>query len=157
MTSRTYEQKKALVEKWFTKEQLAEFEKIKGQKVLVKSRNTNSSSLEPSITRSLPEIANEKENMMEQVGEYLRSHTINSFIFQLLDIVDDQIMNSLCDDGDRIPDNISLTRPEIQKIVDNNYDLIGLIKLLISLNYSSEKIEFFERRIDLAKAGVSDY
>lgn len=150
---RNYEQKKDLVNKWFTSTELNEFQELSNKPVVAKVHGYSSNSLIPVINSCLPEIADEKENIMEAITECLYAID-NISLLSLLDMFQAKLVDTLTEDG-KVTD-IELSEKQIHGLLDNAYTTFEIVKTLTEIMESHERVKFFERRIELAKAGVSE-
>lgn len=151
---RNYEQKKALVNKWFTDKELKEFSDLSNKPVLAKVHGYSSNSLSPVINSCLPEIADEKENMMEAITEFVSMTFDSESLMILLDMFHSKLVEELTENGSVI--DIELSAKQVNGILGCAYATFELVKTLTEIITSYERVKFFERRIELAKAGVSE-
>lgn len=153
--SRDYEQKKALVSKWFTVQELEELQVLNGKPVLIRVDNYSSDNLYTSIAYALLGIADEKENMMESLNELLETLSCNNTISILLDSLSESVSSVLCEEGS-VPEEITLTRAQLYTVLDRSYTIPVLVKALLGFQSSADRIAFFERKIKAAKIGITD-
>lgn len=150
---RNYEQKKALVSKWFTCEEIKEYLEVSNKPVLAKVDDYSSSNLGTVINSCLPEIADEKEKILETITECLNAIDSNSLL-SLLDMFQSKLYSDLTENG-RVED-IDLSEVQIHELLDSAYTTFEIVKALTKIIDSQDRIDFFERRLKLAKAGVSE-
>lgn len=150
---RDFEQKKALVNKWFTATELKEYADLSKKTVLAKVHDYSSCSLSPAIDLSLPEIADEKENIIEAIDQCV-SNIDNESLLSLLDMFQAKLTNDLAEGGS--VNDIELTAGQVNEILGCAYTTFEIVKTLSEIMSSRERVKFFERRIELAKAGVSE-
>lgn len=153
--SRNYEEKKALVQKWFSKEELESIEGLRDKPISTKTADAHSSDLYSSVVYALPEIADEKERIMETVEAMLDELDGTEVICPLLTCLTSAIEMAVCE-GDIVPDNVELNNTQIRDLLSVSYNIPALIKKILDLNRSAERIKFFERKIRLAQNGVLD-
>lgn len=151
---RDFEQKKALVNKWFTADELKEYSNLSQKPILAKVHNHSSSSLAAVIGSCLPEIADEKENIMEAITEFVSTTFDSESMLTLLDMFQDNLFDSLTEDG--AVNDIELSEKQVREILNRTFAIVELIKTLTEIITSYDRVKFFERRIELAKAGVSE-
>lgn len=151
---RDSEQKKALVSKWFTTNELKEYADLSNKPVLAKVHDYSSGSLSPIINSCLPEIADEKENIVEAITECVSTILDNESLLTFLDMFYEKLFNDLTDEG-KI-DDIELSKKQVNEILGNAYITFEVIKTLTEVMSCYGRVKFFERRIGLAKAGVSE-
>lgn len=150
---RNYEQKKALVNKWFTDNDLKEFQGLSNKPVLAKVYGHSANNLFDSVKMCLLEIADEKENIMEVIMESM-SYIDNEGVMSLLDDMVQKLHDDLTDGGH--PDDIELCSEQVRELLDSVNTTVAVVKLLTTVTACMERVEFFERRIRLAKAGISE-
>lgn len=150
---RDYEQKKTLVNKWFTNGEINKFQELSNKTVLAKVHDYSSSNLYTTINACLPEIADEKECMMEAITEAM-PYIDNESLMLLLDSLYEKLYSDLTNDGH--VDDINLQVDKVHEILSTTYTTFRIVKLLTEITSSNDRIEFFERRIEMAKAGVSE-
>lgn len=153
--SRDYEQKKVLVQKWFTQEELKGIEELRNKPVSTKIKDSPFSDLYSYVTFALPEIADEKECIMETVEAMLDELDGNEIIYPLLVCLSSAVETAVCE-GDTIPDNVELSSTQIRDLLNVTYNIPVLIKKILDLNKSAKRIKFFERKIRLAQNGILD-
>lgn len=150
---RNYEQKKALVGKWFTCEEIKEYLEVSNKPVLAKVDEYSSSNLTTVINSCLPEIADEKEKIMETITECLNAIDSDSLL-SLLDTFQSKLYSDLTENGS--VEDINLSETQIHDLCNSAYTTFEVVKALTKIIDSKERIDFFERRLKLAKAGVSE-
>lgn len=153
--TRDYEQKKALVQKWFNQEELKSIEELRNKPVSAKTEGSPFSDLYSYVTFALPEIADEKECIMETVGAMLDELDGNEIIYPLLTGLSSAVETAVCA-GDTIPDNVELSETQIRDLLNVTYNISALIKKILDLNRSAARIKLFERKIKLAQNGILD-
>lgn len=150
---RDFEQKKALVNKRFTAAELKEYADLSKKPVLAKVHGYSSCSLSPAIDLSLLEIADEKENIIEAIDQCVSNIDNESLLF-LLDMFQAKLTNDLAEGGS--VNDIELSAGQVNEILGCAYTTFEIVKTLSEIMSCRERVKFFERRIELAKAGVSE-
>lgn len=150
---RNYEQKKALVNKWFTNEELKELQELSNKQVLAKVYSHSSDNLLTPVITCLQEIADEKENIMEAIMDSMPSID-NECLMILLDNMTKGLYADLTEDGPI--EDIELCKERVREILDSVSTTVDVVKLLTTITSCIDRVKFFERRIGLAKAGVSE-
>lgn len=150
---RGYEKKIALVNKWFTNEEIKEYQELAKKPTLVRVHDYSSSNLFTVVSSCLPEIADEKECMMEAITEAM-PYIDNEALMILLDNLYENLNSNLTNDGHI--EEINLCPEKVNEILSATYTTFRIVKLLTEIISSNDRIKFFESRIEMAKAGVAE-